>query len=89
MAINLSKAKSVYNTAAEKSGMTGESNSWTDFYLNMALEMAENVAKNKIGANDFSKLRAKKSEVKERLYGRQRVLDKNKNKECLIIYRQV
>jgi hypothetical protein len=50
MAINLSKAKSVYNTAAEKSGMTGESNSWTDFYLNMALEMAENVAKNKIGA---------------------------------------
>jgi hypothetical protein len=35
--------------------------------------------KNKIGANDFSKLRAKKSEVKERLYGRQRVLDKNKN----------
>ena len=33
----------------------------------------------KIGANDFSKLRSKKSEVKEKLYGRQRVLDKNKN----------
>jgi hypothetical protein len=50
MAINLSKAKSLYNTAAVKSGMTGTSNSWSDFYINMALEMAENVAKNKIGA---------------------------------------
>jgi hypothetical protein len=28
----------------------GISNSWTDFYLNMALEMAENVAKSKAGA---------------------------------------
>jgi hypothetical protein len=34
---------------------------------------------NKIGANDFAKLRSKKSEVKEKLYGRQHVLDKNKN----------
>ena len=34
---------------------------------------------NKIGANDFSKLRSKKSEVKEKLYGRQRAIDKNKN----------
>jgi hypothetical protein len=34
---------------------------------------------NKIGANDFAKLRAKKTEVKEKLYGRQSVLDKNKN----------
>ena len=35
--------------------------------------------KNKIGANDFAKLRSKKSEVKEKLYGRQRTIDKNKN----------
>jgi len=34
---------------------------------------------NKIGANDFAKLRSKKSEVKEKLYGRQRAIDKNKN----------
>jgi hypothetical protein len=34
---------------------------------------------NKIGANDFAKLRTKKTEVKEKLYGRQSVLDKNKN----------
>ena len=34
---------------------------------------------NKIGANDFAKLRSKKSEVKEKLYGRQRTIDKNKN----------
>lgn len=50
MAINLSKAKSLYDTASEKTGMKGISNSWSDFYINMALEMAENVAKNKIGA---------------------------------------
>jgi len=49
MAINLSKATDVYNSASKLSGLTGISNSWTDFYLNMALEMAENVAKNKIG----------------------------------------
>jgi len=35
--------------------------------------------KNKIGANDFAKLKSKKSEVKEKLYGRQRVIDINKN----------
>ena len=35
--------------------------------------------KDKIGANDFAKLRSKKSEVKEKLYGRQHILDKNKN----------
>jgi hypothetical protein len=34
---------------------------------------------NKIGANDFAKLRSKKSEVKEKLYGRQSTIDKNKN----------
>jgi len=50
MAINLSKAKSLYQQAEQKSGLSGKSNSWTEFYLNMALEMAENVAKNKIGA---------------------------------------
>lgn len=49
MAINLSKAKGLYKQAESKSGLKGISNSWTDFYLNMALEMAENVAKNKIG----------------------------------------
>lgn len=38
MAINLEKIKK---------GFTGISNSWTDFYFNMALEMAENVAKTK------------------------------------------
>ena len=38
----------------------------------------------KIGANDFSKLRSKKSEVKEKLYGKQSVLDKNKNKKITI-----
>ena len=50
MAINLSKARSLYDTASQKTGMKGISNSWSDFYINMALEMAENVAKNKIGA---------------------------------------
>jgi hypothetical protein len=39
VAINLQKAKNVF--------VGGISNSWSDFYLNMALEMAENVAKNK------------------------------------------
>ena len=39
MAINLKKIKSVFDG--------GVSNSWSDFYLNMALEMAENVAKTK------------------------------------------
>lgn len=39
MAINLQKVKNVFNG--------GVSNSWSDFYLNMALEMAENVAKSK------------------------------------------
>lgn len=39
MAINLQKVKNIFNG--------GVSNSWSDFYLNMALEMAENVAKNK------------------------------------------
>jgi hypothetical protein len=42
MAINLNKAKQIFKG--------GISNSWTDFYLNMALEMAENVAKSKAGA---------------------------------------
>lgn len=41
MAINLQKIKKRF---------TGISNSWTDFYFNMALEMAENVAKTKTGA---------------------------------------
>jgi hypothetical protein len=41
MAINLSKIKQPFK---------GVSSSWTDFYLNMALEMAENVAKTKAGA---------------------------------------
>jgi hypothetical protein len=40
MAINLQKIKQPFK---------GQSNSWTDFYLNMALEMAENVAKSKAG----------------------------------------
>jgi len=40
MAINLNKAKLLFK---------GQSNSWSDFYLNMALEMAENVAKSKAG----------------------------------------
>lgn len=39
MAISLKKAKSVF--------VGGISNSWSDFYLNMSLEMAENIAKNK------------------------------------------
>jgi hypothetical protein len=39
MAISLKKAKTVF--------VGGISNSWSDFYLNMALEMAENIAKNK------------------------------------------
>lgn len=39
MAINLNGAKQLFKG--------GVSNSWTDFYLNMALEMAENVAKSK------------------------------------------
>jgi hypothetical protein len=38
MAINLQKIKQPFK---------GQSTSWTDFYLNMALEMAENVAKTK------------------------------------------
>jgi len=42
MAINLNKAKQLFKG--------GISNSWTDFYLNMALEMAENVAKSKAAA---------------------------------------
>lgn len=41
MAINLQKIKQPFK---------GQSSSWTDFYLNMALEMAENVAKSKAGA---------------------------------------
>ncbi len=41
MAINLQKIKQPFK---------GQSNSWTDFYLNMALEMAENVAKSKAGS---------------------------------------
>ena len=40
MGINLNKAKLLFK---------GQSNSWSDFYLNMALEMAENVAKSKAG----------------------------------------
>ena len=40
MAINLNAAKQLFKG--------GISNSWTDFYLNMSLEMAENVAKSKI-----------------------------------------
>lgn len=40
MAINLSKIKQPFK---------GISSSWSDFYLNMALEMAENVAKSKVG----------------------------------------
>lgn len=40
MGINLSKAQQIF--------AGGVSNSWSDFYLNMALEMAENVAKSKI-----------------------------------------
>ena len=42
MAINLNAAKQLFKG--------GISNSWTDFYLNMALEMAENVAKSKVAA---------------------------------------
>jgi hypothetical protein len=42
MAINLNAAKQLFKG--------GISNSWTDFYLNMSLEMAENVAKSKIAA---------------------------------------
>jgi hypothetical protein len=41
MAINISKIKQPFK---------GVSSSWSDFYLNMALEMAENVAKTKAGA---------------------------------------
>jgi len=41
MAINLQKIKSPFK---------GKSASWSDFYLNMALEMAENVAKSKAGS---------------------------------------
>lgn len=41
MAINLQKIKQPFK---------GQSNSWSDFYLNMALEMAENVAKSKAGS---------------------------------------
>jgi len=41
MAINLQKIKQPFK---------GQSNSWSDFYLNMALEMAENVAKVKAGS---------------------------------------
>lgn len=41
MAINISKIKQPFK---------GVSSSWSDFYLNMALEMAENVAKSKAGA---------------------------------------
>jgi hypothetical protein len=40
MAINLSKVQQIFTG--------GISSSWTDFYLNMAFEMAENVAKRKI-----------------------------------------
>jgi hypothetical protein len=40
MAINLNAAKQLFKG--------GISNSWSDFYLNMSLEMAENVAKSKI-----------------------------------------
>ena len=43
MAINLKKVKA--NIQSKLDG--GVSNSWSDFYLNMALEMAENVAKSK------------------------------------------
>ena len=43
MAINLKKVKA--NIQSKFDG--GVSNSWSDFYLNMALEMAENVAKTK------------------------------------------
>jgi len=42
MAINLNAAKQLFKG--------GISNSWSDFYLNMSLEMAENVAKSKIAA---------------------------------------
>jgi len=42
MAINLNAAKQLFKG--------GISNSWTDFYLNMSLEMAENVAKSKLAA---------------------------------------
>lgn len=41
MAINLQRIKQPFK---------GQSNSWSDFYLNMALEMAENVAKSKAGS---------------------------------------
>jgi len=41
MAVNLSKIKQPFK---------GQSASWSDFYLNMALEMAENVTKSKVGA---------------------------------------
>lgn len=46
MAINLQKIKSPFK---------GKSASWSDFYLNMALEMAENVAKSKAGSLAASK----------------------------------
>jgi hypothetical protein len=42
MAINLNAAKQLFKG--------GISNSWSDFYLNMSLEMAENVAKSKLAA---------------------------------------
>ena len=37
------------NLSKIKQPFKGQSTSWSDFYLNMALEMAENVAKSKIG----------------------------------------
>jgi hypothetical protein len=40
MAININKIQTLFR---------GQSNSWSDFYINMALEMAENVAKSKAG----------------------------------------
>lgn len=46
MAINLQKI----DLEKVKEPFKGESTSWTDFYLNMALEMAENVAKSKAGS---------------------------------------
>jgi hypothetical protein len=46
MAINISKIKQPFK---------GVSSSWSDFYLNMALEMAENVAKSKAGAISANK----------------------------------
>lgn len=42
MAVNIQQIKKIFPG--------GISNSWTDFYLNMALEMAENVAKSKAGS---------------------------------------